>query len=401
MMNATLLDGTTTDMLNVNLQKITNLFVYYSFLTLSNLSFLSNILNILVCSRMKIRKNTFSLYNTFMSLFNMLSLVFSYLIYFPSSIGRQDLLLKSTLNCLLITYFNKICVQMCSWLNVSLSIDRTICVAFPNRFLFHKRKRNIILMCSSLFLVICLVNVENFLGNITIRTYLASAENRTLSFLYCISLSPVGPVSDIISQVMRTVLPVLLEFLLNAILIYKLWRSRSRNVQVKRSLYRDYKFAFLIVILNFLFLITQTPLMVVTIYICVINYVSQANSTFENDTYLVITKYLPVLTGVFATYMFGSIFFVNLFFNRIFQMELCNSVDEIMIKLRLLKIWCVKRFREASMKSFKFNTKMVVNDNNNNDYKTKSERHKAICVSYKSTFELNVYFIEDSIETKL
>jgi hypothetical protein len=203
--------------------------------------------------------------------------------------------------------------------------------------------------------------------------------------------------------VMRTVLPVLLEFLLNAILIYKLLRSRSRNAHVKRSLYRDYKFAFLIVILNFLFLITQTPLMVVTIYICVINYVSQASSTLENDTDLVVTKYLPVVTGVFATYMFGSIFFVNLFFNRIFQMELCNSVDEIMTKLRLLKNWCVKRFGEASMKSCKFNSKMVIvnnNNTNNHDYETKSERHEAICVSYKSTLELKVYFI-DTIETKL
>lgn len=372
-MNATIIINTYHE-----LQHVTKSLVYYSFLIVSNLSFLTNILNIVICNRSKTRKkNTFGLYNTLMSSFNILSLIFSYLIYFPLSFGDgKDLLLKSSLNCILISYFNQVCVQMCSWLNVTMSIDRTICIGFSHKFLFHKSKRNILFICWGLFLVICLVNIENFFGNITSKTFIDEKENTTVSFEYCISFSSeVGIMRDFISQIMRTVLPVLLEFLLNAILIYKLLDSRRRNGNVSRSrsLNRDYKFAFLIVILNFLFLITQTPFMIVTIYTCVINYVHQDDAFFTSDAELIMTEYLSVITGVFATYMFGSIFFVNLFFNRIFQMELCNCVDETLNKMRLLKVRVVIRLKESMMKT--------------NDFVLKSKTSNIVGISFKSTSE--------------
>ena len=380
MNNATQLNHGTKDTLNFNLEHITKILVYYSFLIVSNLSFISNLLNILICNRRKLlKKNTFGLYNTLMSSFNILSLIFSYLIYFPYSIDEQDLLLKSTLNCVLISYLNQVCLQMCSWLNVTMSIDRTISIGFSHKFSFHKSKRNINIICACLCLIICLANVEIFFGAITSKTIIDRDENRTLSFQYCISLSQVGPISDVISQTMRTVLPVILEFLLNAILIYKLWRSRRRSANVNRSLNRDYKFAFLIVILNFLFLITQTPFMVVTIYACVINYISQTHdSIFISDYELIVTKYMSIITGVFSTYMFGSIFFVNLFFNRIFQMELCNGFDEIMIRVHLFKEWSVIRLKESMMKSINFKSIVI---------KTRASKSQPICVSFKRTSE--------------
>ena len=300
-----------------NLTSLSDQFAYYSCLTFVNVGYLSNILNIVVCSRKKLRKTSMGFYNITMSIFNILNFVMGYLQYFPETIGNPNLYFVSSLSCALISYILRCVVQMSAWLNVMVSFDRTLCLWHAkNRFKSLKNKTKLFLIVLSLCAVICAINLPNAFYNITFQTTLDSATNQTSTETNCAAPSQlIGLVRDTIGQVMRSVLPVILEAILSTLLVYKIIKTR-KNLNSFRPLSREYKFAFTIVMLNVTFLVTQTPLLILTFY------VAQQSSATPRE--MAIAKFAYKVALLFSAYLFSSIFFVNVFFNKQFLKEIYN-----------------------------------------------------------------------------
>ena len=301
----------------LNLNKISNDIVYYTCITIVNIGFASNILNILICSRKSMQTNTMGYYNILMSIFNILSFVSAYLLFFPVTIGKKDILLDSYISCIIVTYLPRVFIQMSSWLNVMVSLDRTMCISYPKKFKFLSNKIIISWAVVAIFILICCLNIPNVffrIGNQT--TFIANVtSNRTI----CGASDEIVLLKYTMIVVMRIILPIILTIILNIILIYKLMQSRRRT-DMKRTLKKEYHFAFTIIMLNFAFIITEAPFIFGTMFM----YFSkneELNSLVSLK--LVATAKLSfVSTFMFSTYMFGSLFFVNLAFNSIFQKEI-------------------------------------------------------------------------------
>ena len=286
----------------------------YSCLIILPLGLLTNSLNILVCMRKQILKQTMGFYSPIMSLFNMTSLFISFLVDYPPI---QFVMFNSSLNCVLYSYLLRISLQMSSWLYVMCSLDRMLFITYPHRFKFLKKKSLLCLVCGILFVAICLLNVPNL--------WLTVVRADNSSTALCTSMQPnLVLVRDLIAQCMRTVLPVLIEATLNAFLILKLLQSR-RNLNVRRSLQRDYKFAFTITVLNAAFLVTHLPLVASTLYLNALNY-QWAN--MDASLELKRAGFFYVISILITSYMLTSVFFVNLFCNRLFKIECFKFVDE-------------------------------------------------------------------------
>ena len=141
--------------------------------------------------------------------------------------------------------------------------------------------------------------------------------NSTASMsVYCSSTPTIELIRDIIAQLMRTIIPVILEAILNTILIYQLMKSRVMT-NYRRSLTKEYRFALTIIALNFTFLLTQIPLLISIIYNKISNYQSLNQSKL-----VAIANFAYLVSILFASYLFGSLFFINLAFNKIFQKEI-------------------------------------------------------------------------------
>ena len=150
----------------------------------------TNILNILVFLRVKIRTTIMGFYNILMSVFNLLAVASGFLVYFPMSLG-SDISLNSEYACVLISYFCRVFVQMSSWINVMVVLDRTLCVSCPNRFKFLNDRRKLFGIVMGLLAAFALLNVPNLLFKL--ETYLVynNATNQTLLILECASTNSV------------------------------------------------------------------------------------------------------------------------------------------------------------------------------------------------------------------
>jgi hypothetical protein len=144
------------------INEILNQFIFYSSVIGLDGLILCNILNVLICLIKRIRQEMMGFYNVIISTWNILTLSFAIIFYFPPTIHAQDIALVSDFLCATLNYALRVCVQMSAWLHVLLSIDRYLCVAFHqklNILLTDKKKLSFIFM--GLLAFICVINAPN------------------------------------------------------------------------------------------------------------------------------------------------------------------------------------------------------------------------------------------------
>ena len=297
----------------LDLTYITHAVVYYFCVVICSIGFVTNTLNIVVSARKKLLKSTVGFYNILMSIFNILTLsTVGYLDLFPQSIGHTPLILRSNLNCVLISYFLRVIAQMSMWLNVMVTTDRMLCV-FPmlsNKYKFIKNKCILSGIVTGLFLAICLINVSNLFFHLNPHTGMCT------SHIFVILLR------DLISIVTRVVIVLILQLVMNTILIYKLIKAR-KNLRMPVSLKKEYKFMFNIIILNGVFIVTELPFLVSSILINIYGYNQTLISHASNEAAWASFAY--VCSIVFAAFFYVSLFFVNFFTNKMFGRE-CKKI---------------------------------------------------------------------------
>ena len=303
-----------------------NQFSYYTCLALGPVGLLSNLLNIAVCMRSKkLRQHSMGFYNPLMSSCNILVSIIAIMQIFPASIGQQDLLVASDYSCVFTSYFSRVFVQMSSWLNIMLTLDRTISITCPHKYPWVKNRRILAQIIGAMLLAFCGLNALNFTFGVRIVNNLSGNQTQQILSKSCTcKFKIVVILRDLIAQFARTVVPLCLEMALNSVLIYKLIKSRQ-NVAIQRSMYRDYKFSFTIVMLNILFFITQTPLALSFVYMDVLNLRHSSDPTVYQEELSVATC-IHKIASVFASWMYVSVFFVNATFNRHFRHELIAAI---------------------------------------------------------------------------
>ena len=131
----------------------------------------------------------------------------------------------------------------------------------------------------------------------------------------------INQIRNVFISIFRIVLPLVLQIVFSTLLIYKLFKVR-RSVMMNQSMEKEYKFARIILWLNLMFLITEMPFLMTTLYFAVIKEIPKypIDTSASNIVALMTVVYYATL--IFSLYLFGSLFFVNLFTNRMFQREI-------------------------------------------------------------------------------
>jgi hypothetical protein len=308
--------------------------LFYSGATLSSIFIVGNVLNILICTRKTLIEEMIGFYNIIVSVFNIITIIMLNLIVFPTTLNYQDLTTFSIFSCISIMYFTRVSAQMSSWLYVFLSLDRYLCVVnFKKLKSILKDKKKISLILLTLFVTTLVINSPNFLLSLANVSAFDSQTNQTQVSIVCTATSSILLTRNMIVIVFRIVLPLILQIIFSVLLIYKLFKTReSVAAGIDRNMKKEYRFARIIIWLNICFIITQTPFMIATIYFSVLGVraVYPISETASNS--LAISSLVFFMTNVFSSYMFGSLFFVNLLTNRIFKNEVrlifrCGPID--------------------------------------------------------------------------
>ena len=202
---------------------------------------------------------------------------------------------------------------MSSWLSVMATFDRMVSVTFPARITFIKDKKKLTWIATVLFGLILALSTPN----LVFRLQNILTANGTLS-VQCVANTSITAFRDLIGLIVRFILPIALEFVLNIVLIYKLIKHR-KSLNNTRDLTREYRFAFTIVVLNSLYFVCETPTFVITLYL---------NWTGYNQTNVALTRASAIanfafgLSLVLTSFRYTCLFYVNLLLNKVFRREL-------------------------------------------------------------------------------
>ena len=228
-----------------------------------------------------------------------------------------------------IPYLNRASIRIAHWIESFLSIDRLVCVVFPFKYKLISNKKFAFLIIIALILFQLILNLFNLFFRIKDEIFLNPMLNQTQNNRVCTASKELSLARDILDELVRSVIPILLQVSSSVIIICRLSKRRN-NVMRLEIKERDRRFAITIVLLNAFFFITETPVLMSTIYLLLTD---TTQSSFITTREQAIG--FAVYKGTVALAALNLIlpFFINMASNRIYRKVFNDFLKRIMTKL--------------------------------------------------------------------
>lgn len=285
-----------------------------------------NLISLVIFSRLTAQttaKTTsrMGLLHTAQSAFNLLTILITFFFVRGSTLvfGGVSLIDESDALCKLSMFMRRYPLHVCSWMAVLVTFDRFVYVLYQQRFRFMRKRRVLAGLIGTILVSMAFVDAPNFAYYLTPDTG------------GCVAETYVIIVSNIISILMRTYVPLALMLVFNVIMIRKkvakklsLQQQPSSDLRRRR---KEHQFTVSVMSFDFLFILTHFPLSVFYIVYDVKLY----SNGFQNEDPSVATIYFLVLNVLSNWSLLNQTFafFVYVSFNKIFRKELNNCALHI------------------------------------------------------------------------
>ena len=292
----------------------------FSCTVVSNIGILGNCFNLLLCMNQRITRDVMCYFNIWMSIFNILSLIAGQINYLPQSLGYQDFTLTSDYSCKLLYYFARVFAQTSAWLNVMATLERVAYFSKHKLFTFITSKYAPTATCFGLIAILLVLNVPNLFFNLVHVSTFDLEKNQATS---CTSTNLIILIRNIEIALIRIFLPIVLQTFLTIVLLRHLNKIKVNLKNNPRpKLVNEYGYAVSIFILNIIYIITEVPYMISTIYFGVMGVTPQYPFNVSTSKSMAIATLIYFSTFSLSTYMFCSLFFVNIFSSRKIRKEI-------------------------------------------------------------------------------
>ena len=256
-----------------------------------------------------------------MSIFNIFTLTISQVSYLSMVIGKQDLTLTSNYSCLLLTYFKRVFIQMSTWLNIIVTLERIACISCHDKFKFITHKKKLAVIIAIVFFAILVLNVPNLFFKLSKTPEYLFKENKTVIYIICTSNSSIVSIRNFEIALMRVLIPIILQITLSIILINELAKNKSK-LNTNIAYIREYRFAYVIVIFNFVSAVTEAPLMLSMVHFGAIGLTPAYPISLNASRTEAIANLIYFCALSFSLYLFCFLFVFNFFINRQFRREI-------------------------------------------------------------------------------
>jgi hypothetical protein len=281
-------------------------------------------LSFLVFIRKKLNhKNMMGFYGILQAIIDMITHGLAFYYYFSLSIG-EDKQLRSDVICKFKSFLVSWGAQLSSWLQVMITFDRILSVNFSNRFKQLRKRKFILMIILLIFVALAFINGINFFyylkevnvvntAQTRLNTSIANASEE-LAETVCTSDATVVFIRDMVIILFRTVVPFIITFVLNLLLIRCLMSSKRKLKKTAANLHRERQFAFTIIALNVFFFLTQLPLGASLILLNIEQHAAISTNAMLINFAFYVSVYVGLLFNTFS-------FLVYLCFNKIFRKE--------------------------------------------------------------------------------
>ena len=290
-------------------------------------------------------------------------MVMGFLNSYSLGIG-SDMALLNDPACKIFSYVLRLTVQLPSWIQVLVTYDRYILVAYPNRFNFLKTRKFVAIITSLVLFSLCLLNVPNFFFYLTTTTSLASTltANRTIvsvnrTSIACVSERHISLIRDMVPVFFRIIIPFALIIHGNSLLVKTFLATKKKHVhsvqaasrdkqssnttvattntthslaeQNKRRHKKESSFVKSIIAMDTSFIIILLPLGVTLIFLNLYNYIPSLGTPGN----IAANRMSFVISGVLS--IWASLFpcILTFVFNKLFRNELIAIFVELKQKL--------------------------------------------------------------------
>lgn len=330
--------------------KIMSNFLIYLYPLTSTLGFIFNLISFIVFSRKKFQSEPlFSVFYRLLIIFSTMSL-FEGIIIFLWFNNNYQLMIKTKFLCKSISFLIYSMRSLSIWLIVLISIDRMICLIKPALFSI---KTNIKIFSSIFLLVFSFIYYGQIFFNdiIEIDFKLSNhLHNHKLNLIFNMCKFRNGSLINTMDLFGSIIVPFILIAVSNLITLYLKYKKNNNNNRISNRnnisleeqeelvneenmlIYTSVVLSLIHLATNFLFFIIR--LLASNYYFNLFDYYSYlhfGNSRSPNSCLILITFLIYQLN-------FGSIFFINLIFNRMFRDELITIWR---INKRMLDYFCI------------------------------------------------------------
>lgn len=275
-----------------------------------------NIIQIVIFQKRIFKKTTMSFFYTINSIIHIFILIHLLTFGIPI-IQNNSLILKSNWGCRIYLFILRTLYQASSWLNVIVSADRLLFVVFSHKYKFQKSIKFWSIILIAILVMIFLVNSPNFWFYIVEIKSNSSLTNQTSS-KYCTSNPTAVLFRDIFAIGIRTVIPFILMFVINCILIKKVKESRTKLNQVKKNK-QELVFVLTVIVTTFIFLLNYLPNVV---WIGLSNYFQNNPSIKNRQTWNAFLFLFEVASSATYFVYYSLNIFIQFAFNSVFRKEL-------------------------------------------------------------------------------
>ena len=312
------------DLLPPILQLITNInkgFMYYFNLTVIPIGLFLNFISIFAFARKEFHKTTIGFYNIVTCIIDIVLLTFLFIQNYHELIG-DDLLLTSSLNCTTFSILARLLGEYSTWVQIIISFDRLYCISCPLKYKEMKYKKiKIPAILIALFILLLISNAFSIFSKQEIGIEFNTISNQTKSYIKCIGPKNLVLIRDVLTLILRLILPFVLLVLSNFIIAYKLAKIRKQFSNFNRFMVKEYKFTISTFVLNVFYIVS---LLIYIIYFILLNPI-QYDIDFSNGLYVYdMTNRFFVIGQSIITYNYICNFIINVATNVYFRKELVN-----------------------------------------------------------------------------
>ena len=292
------------------MEYISNQIKFYLSIIFIPTGLILNLFSMFIYRRRKFRNNQTAFLSSWLILFETISLIFGFLIFtYLPTIGI-DLYTKSNYICKLLSFSRRMGAQCASWSQATCTLDRFLTLKFLNKFNLLKNKvRNMVIITIIMLISLSIINI----GNIFYRLDYVNKNNKTQ--VSCSAAIVVLFTTDLISILLRNILPFVLMMILNVIITIDFVKLKSK-FDNKKGNKRQLQFTFTIICMNFISFVFYTPLSVVYV---ILN-VYKLNPSISPVQIAKIQFAYNITTTV--SFIYNALpFFINFAFNKLFRIE--------------------------------------------------------------------------------
>ena len=209
-----------------SLDSILNIFLLILLVVLFPICFFLNIITIIVFMRKKFSENSMGFFNITINIVNNLIILLNIGLYYKDS-KNEFVIFRTTFACFYL-YIVRIFSSFHSWVIVMVSFERALHVIFPFKFKFMKKKKILFGIIIAIFTANIVFNIPNVFLRLTTTITYSNQTNQTITTKMCASTPQIEFIIDTIRILTRMVIPFILVALTDFLLIYKLFKSKSK-----------------------------------------------------------------------------------------------------------------------------------------------------------------------------